>query len=267
VHPADPLPTLPYPQVTRFEIVYPEDNLSVHKQDNHSLRIETDADFRFDRENRIAVRVEPPSLEVASKSNLKGGRMHWRLRPTEDSSPGDKGIIIATLTKPDGSQIVETINFEVLPAREERAKKDKALIPPFNIYPIDPETERDKFEQVWGSLDKDEIVAYKAVSTVNGLNIYYSTAFTPYREQLNKLKIQPALATLFTQNYEIWIGYHAIIQEQQRPKVSRRLFDVLDEQLEKLQEHERAVVAEMQAKQAMKMAELQNQALKQKTSS
>ena len=266
MHPAPPLPTLPYPQVTRFEIVYPEDSISVHKQDNHSLRIETDADFRFDRENRIAVRVEPPSLEVASKSNLRGGRMHWRLRPTENSSAGDKGKVIATLTKPDGSQLIQSVDFEVLPAREERAKKDKALIPPFNIYPVDPETEPDKFELIWSSLEKDEVVAYKAVNTVNGLNIYYSTAFAAFREQLNKLKTQPALATLFTQNYEIWIGYHAIIQDQQRSKVSGRLFDVQEEQLEKVQEHERAVVAEMQAKQAMRVAHLQNQVFKQRTS-
>jgi hypothetical protein len=265
--PMEPLPTLPYPHVTRFEIVYPEDILSVHKQDNHSLRIETDADFKFDRENRIAVRVEPPSLEVASKSNLRGGRIHWRLRPTEDAEPGTTGKVIATLTKPDGSQLVESVNFEVLPAREERAKKDKALIPPFNIYPIDPESERDRFEEIWGTLEKDEMVAYKAVSTINGLIIYYSTAFPPYREQLNKLKTQPALASLFTQNYEIWIGYHAIIQHQQRPSVSRRLFEVQDEELEKVQEHERAVVAEMQVKQAIKMAELQNQVFKQRTSS
>jgi len=264
-HRAEPLPTLPYPQATRFEIVFPEDSMAIPKQDNHSLRIETDADFRFDRENRIAVRVEPPSLEVASKGNLQGGRMHWRLRPTSDSTPGDKGRVIATLTKLDGSQLVASVEYEVLPAREEKAKKEKALIPPFNIIPVDPETERELFEEVWSNLDKEEVAAYKAVNTLNGLNIYYSTAFHPYREHVSKLKTQPALTTLFTQNYEIWIGYHAIIQDQQRSRVTG-LFDMQDEELDKVQEHERTVVAEMQVKQAMKMAELQNQTLKQRSS-
>src|SRR5207245_1032872 len=40
-NPSPPLPTLPYPQVTRLEIVYPDDCLRVAMQDNHSVRIET----------------------------------------------------------------------------------------------------------------------------------------------------------------------------------------------------------------------------------
>lgn len=264
IHPREPLPTLPYPQVTKFEIVYPEGAFSVHKQDSQTIRIETDADFRYDREDKIAIRTEPPQLlEVASKSNLYGGRMHWRLRPTESSNAGDIGEVYATLTRPDGTQMTATVCFEILAPREEKAKRDKALIPAFKIIAVDPEKDMETFERVWSNLDKDQVVAYKAENTAVGLIIYYSTAFPPYREQLDKLKTQPSVVGFFKQNFEVWIGYHAIIQNQQRTRVTG-LLDLQVEALENFQEHERAVVAEMQVKQALKMAELQTQAMKQK---
>lgn len=259
---APPLKTLPYPQVTRFEIAYPLDILRVCRQDNHSIRIESDADFRYDREQRIAIRTEPARLEVAAKGVLHGGRMHWRLRPREDSQPGDKGEVIATLTRPDGSQLEARVPFEVLPAREEPARKEKGLVPAFEIKAVDPEVDSDLFEQIWDDPNTEtKAVAYKAVKTGDSLTIYYSIAFGAYAEQLERLKSQPAMAAYYNQNYEVWIGYHAILQYQQRITASA-IHDLQDEQMERLMEHERAVVAAMQVKQALKMAEIQTQNLK-----
>jgi hypothetical protein len=263
--PQKPLATLAYPDVTRFEIVFPDGPFSVHKQDNCLIKLETDADFKYDRENRIAVRSEPAKLELASKGMLNGGRMNWRLRPTQDAVAGDKGEVIATLTKPDGSQLVARVDFEVLAAREEKAKKEKGQIPDFDVIPVNPYSDADDFETIWGKITKPESVAYKAIKSGGSLKVYYNTAFGPFGEQTQKLKTQPAMLSLFTSNYEIWIGYHAIIQDQHRPAV-RTLFDLEDEQLDPVMESERAVVAEMQAKQALKVAELQSQALKQKSS-
>jgi hypothetical protein len=263
--PRPPLPTLPYPNVTRFEIVYPEGEFSVHKQDNYLIMLETDADFRYDRENRIAVRAEPPKLEVAGKGMLRGGRMNWRLRPTHDSAAGDTGEVLATLTRPDGSQLAAKVRFEVLAAREEKAKKEKRQIPKFEIVPVDPYTERETFDRIWENVEQVKTVAYRALRTGGGVVVYYNTAFGPFDEQMQRLKAQPAMLSFFTNNYKIWIGYHAIIQDQQRSGGRLPLIDIAEDQLEFLREDERALVAEMQVKQAFRVAELQNQALKRKS--
>jgi hypothetical protein len=260
-----PLPTLAYPIVTKFEIVFPESDFAVHKQDNALIKIETDADFRFDREDRIAIRTEPPKLEVAGKGMLQGGRMNWRMRPTTDSVAGDRGQVITTLTKPDGSQLVAKVGFEVLAAREERAKREKRPIPNFDILPVDPDADRETFDAVWENVAQVDTVAYKAIRTSGGIIVYYNTAFGPYAEQIGRLKLQPTMVALFDNNYKIWIGYHAIIQQDQQRLTGKPLLDIQEEQLSSVREEERALVAEMQVKQALKVAELQSAALKQKS--
>ena len=54
-------------------------------------------------------------------------------------------------------------------------------------------------------------------------------------------------------NYQIWIGYHAILQEQQDTGGSVGLDEIAVEQL---RENERQIVASVQVKQSIKAAEL-----------
>lgn len=259
-----PLRTLPYPSVTKFEIVYPKNKFSVHKQDNHVLRIETDADSKYNKDDRIAIRIEPAELEVASKGLLSGGRIYWRLRPKENAKPNNTGKIIATITRIDGSQIVSELPFEVLPQVVEPSRKDSSVVPEFTVEPVDIDSDRETFDTIWDDLQEQEDplnVAYKIIDTGRILTIYYSVKFRRYREQLEKLKKQPDLAKLFKKNYEIWIGYHAIMQHQQRRVIEQQ--NLTDEQLDKIQEHERAVVATMQIKQALQTAEFELKQIKQ----
>ncbi len=135
----EPLPTLPFPDVTFFRIVAPRPKMAVHLQDSEYVLVETDADAQYDRERRIAIRTEPSCLELAVSSGLRGGRVRWRLRPRATAKAGDVGKIIVTLTKPDGSQLSDQIDFEVLPAIEQKGKKAKGFVPDFEIIPINPE--------------------------------------------------------------------------------------------------------------------------------
>jgi hypothetical protein len=260
--PPEPLQTLPYPKVTRFEIVSPKEKLAVHKQNNHIVRVETDASFRFDREKRVAIRTEPHGLEVASKSQLRGGRVNWRLRPTETSSVGDTGEVVVTITRPDGSQLEDRLPYEILPPREEETKEGKGLVPPFAIQAISPYEDFDLFRNVWPDVDQNEVrsVAYRAMKTSQKIVVYYSTEFSPYKQQLEEIKKRTSLADLFRKNYEIWIGYHAILQHQQESDIPATA-GVDEEELERIQERERALVAEMQAKQAIRTADMQRQVL------
>lgn len=264
----NPLPTLPFPQVTKWEIVYPRPKLLVHMNDSEAILVHTDADPEFDRQQRLSIRAEPDCLELAGQSKLAGGRMRWRLRPRHAAKIGDIGKVIVSITKPDGSQLIDSVEFEVLAALDQKTKKTKGMVPQFDVIPINPTDNREQWETTWpGFADnatEEELasVAYKPVSVGNGIVVYYSTVFAPYREQLEKLKDEAAaLPALFRTNYEIWIGYHAILQENARTEGST---DVEDEQLERILEEDRTRVAKMQVKQALSTAQLMRKVMAEK---
>ncbi len=260
---AQPLPTLPYPQVTRLRIVSPEKVFRIHQGDSRFVKVETDADAYYDRIGAIRIRAVPNHLVDVSKGTLIGGRINWRLRPRADSKPGDIGKVIVTLTLPNGAQLVERLPYEILPPREQQIKTPRGYVPYFDIQGLDPAESPDQFFMVWDYLDpaEDDItsVAYKVVETRGGLVVYYSKAFAIYRKWLDEvLQKQPSLAQQFVQNYEIWIGYYAILKWQQR-KLDPEFADISadEELLERMQDKEGAVVAEMQVKQALEVADLQ----------
>jgi len=258
-----PLPTLPFPQVTHFEIVVPLPKMDVRINDSEVLLVETDADAEYERRDRIAIRSEPDRLEVASKAPLRGGRVRWRLRPNSTAKAGETGNVIVTLTKMDGTQLSQSLPFEVFPAVEEKSKKAQGQVPPFDIIPINPTDHPAEWETAWADLDENASpeqlasVAYKPVQMGTKIVVFYSTIFGPYKDELEKLKTSnPAKAQLFTTNYEVWIGYHAILQlnrgQEDKAGVESEKLDVIDEA-------DRLRVARMQVKQAARTADLQHQ--------
>jgi len=261
----DPLPTLPFPAVTKFTIVTPRPRMSVRINDSEVVLVETDADSEYDRRGMVAIRTEPDFLEQAAKAPLRGGRIRWRLRPRQTAKPGNEGRIIVTITRPNGSQLTDEVEFEVLLALEERTKKEKGYIPPFEIIPINPDDHPEQWGVVWPDLGEESTpedqasVAYKPLKMGGGINVFYSTIFTPFREEVEKLKIHsPALSEFFRTNYEIWIGYHAILQVNSKIEARE---DVDEDVLERLLEDDRIRVARMQVKQAYKTAELMRSAI------
>jgi hypothetical protein len=261
----DPLSTKPYPEVTRFEIVVPQDKLNVHIGDSELILVETDADAEFFRRGDIRIRAEPASLEVAWTSPLRGGRVRWRLRPSATAKPGDTGKVVVTLTKPDGTQLLDAVEYEVLAALEEKTKPSKGYIPDFEIVGIHPEDHAEQWNQVWPEMgddanpDEQRAVAYRAVKSGGKITVFYSLAFPPFQEIVDRLKgTNQTLLELFTSQYEVWIGYHAILQDNRRPLAPE---GVEQEALEKLLDAERAVVARMQVKQAYQVAELMRKAV------
>lgn len=263
----DPLPTLPFPAVTKFTIVTPRPRMSVRINDSEVVLVETDADSEFDRRGMVAIRTEPDSLEQAAKAPLRGGRIRWRLRPRQTAKPGNEGRIVVTITRPNGSQVIDEVEFEVLPPLEKGTKKEKGYIPPFEIIPINPDDHPEKWGMVWPDLDEEATaedqasVAYKPIEMGGGINVYYSTIFAPFMEHVEKLKIQsPGLSEFFRTNYEIWIGYHAILQVNSKAEARQ---DVDGDVLQQLLEDDRVRVARMQVKQAHRTAELMKSVMRE----
>jgi hypothetical protein len=266
----DPLPTLPYPQVTRFEIVAPKPLLECRLNETEILLVETDADSEFDRRGAVALRSEPLLLEPAAKAPLKGGRVRWRVRAKQGAPPGSTGVLIATITKPDGTQIADQIPFTVLEAVEEKSRKDRGFVPPFEIIAINPYDDTETWNIVWPNLPDDsqpgalEAVAYKPVPAGGAINVYYSTIFSPFKAQIDKLKNDnTTLSDLFRTNYEVWIGYHAILQENEKDERD----EVDQETLEDFREAERVRVSQMEVRQSMRTADLIHQGMKNRAAS
>jgi hypothetical protein len=215
----------------------------------------------------VAIRTEPDFLEQAAKAPLRGGRIRWRLRPRQTAKPGNEGRIVVTITRPNGSQLTDEVEFEVLPAVEKGTKKEKGYIPPFEIIPINPDDHPEKWGMVWPDLDEETTpenqasVAYRPIEMAGGINVYYSTIFAPFMEQVEKLKLQsPELSEFFRTNYEIWIGYHAILQVSSKVEARQ---DVDGDVLQRLLEDDRARVARMQVKQAHRTAELMRSVMRE----
>jgi len=95
-----------------------------------------------------------------------------------------------------------------------------------------------------------------------GIYVYYSTIFEPFREQVDKLKSEnPALLESYQANYAIWIGYHAILQHNNRNSKQEIEADLF----ERLLEDDRATVARMQVKQALRTSELMRRVMQSQT--
>jgi hypothetical protein len=263
---AQPLPTKPFPEVTKFVIVVPKPKMQVRIDDSEMVLVETDADSEFDRRGLVAIRAEPSCLELAGKVPLNGGRVRWRLRPRQTANAGDVGKIIVTLTKPDGTQMADVTEFEVLPALEQKTKKAKGYVPPFKIVPINPDDNPQEWALAWPDLTEgaasDDLaaVAYRPLPVGGGITVYYSTVFAPFHAQVEKFTTESAaLAQLFRTNYEVWIAYHAILQENGRSDARE---PVDDEVMERLLEADRSRVARMQVEQAKETAQLMHRAMR-----
>jgi hypothetical protein len=183
------------------------------------------------------------------------------LRPLQAAQAGQEGEVIASLTKPDGTQIESSVLFSLLPPREREAKKAQDQVPPFEIKAVTPEN-----SEVWNSLwpddgddvDRQKQHAYKVLPAGGVAIVYYSTVFPPYADAVEKLKaVSPVRMSLFVTNYEIWIGYHAILQHQQASTTDVDLGS--EEQVDRLRDTERQTVARVQVRQALRIAEVLEQ--------
>jgi hypothetical protein len=132
-----------------------------------------------------------------------------------------------------------------------------AQVPDFEVLPISPDNDDDiaRWNQLWPQHEtapretKSE-VAYKVFASATKTIVYYSTAFAPYQERVERLKSKSAAhAELFEENYQIWIGYHAILQLPGEQQADENQLVVL--------EAERCRVAQVQARVAEEMAEMQ----------
>lgn len=260
--PPEPLPTSPFPDVTRWDIVTPKEVASVRLNGRALVRIETDADPRFDIEGLITLEFEPRKVEVASLSALNGGRKQWRLRAAEDAHVGDSGTVTAVLRTPNGGEMRSAVPYKLLPPIDGGNTGKRGKIPDFEVLPISPDDDADidVWNQLWPEHEsalraKKAEVAYKVLKAANKTIVYYSVAYGPYVERLERMHSRStALAQSFDETYQIWIGYHAILQLPDDQQADAAKADAM--------EAERCRVAQVQLRVAAEFAELQQKMLR-----
>lgn len=263
-----PLPTLPYPEVTKWSIVAPAATLEVRIGDYETVLVETDGDAEFDRRGAVAIRSEPPVLEIGTKAPLSGGRVRWRMRATPEAVHGQEGKIYATITRPDGSQMISDRPFTVLTRPAEPAKISRGSVPPFEVLPIDPtnDADRERWGQLWPALAEEEDVAllgrvaYRVTAVGSKRFVYFNILFGPFRAMEDSFLLKgKSLGELFRVQYKVWIGYHALLQEadsaDERGAAS-------EDYVAQVLEEETIRVATMQAKQAAQFVELRKIAMR-----
>jgi len=251
----DPIKTLEYPNVSFFEIAYPDGDLELPANSVRTVRIETDAAERFDQEERLAVKIDD-GVDLISETRLSDGHKKWRFTDASDSEPGEVGTLVFRITKPNGDQLSVSIDY-IINEPVGTSREAKGEIPKFEVLAIDPDDAPEDFSQVWGEPTKQTVeeVAYKVTeSPSEGLIVHYSTGFEPYRRARNSLKDKVSRAEFFKQQYEIWIGYHAILQWQERKELLDES-EASEEVLNTIEKKERALVATMQAKQAIQSSD------------
>jgi hypothetical protein len=184
---------------------------------------------------------------------------------------GQAGTVIATITRPDGRQMITQKPFRVLEAPVEPQKKAKGQVPPFEILPIDPLKEEDRptWGQLWPELaDETDVaklhgMAYKSLTAGGKTYVYFNVLFPPFRQAEDRyLTTGSAQAALYRVQYKIWIGYHALLQESDSKDERAEAEADSGELVERTLFEETIRVATMQAKQAVQVVELRKQILK-----
>ncbi len=139
---------------------------------------------------------------------------------------GNFSRIQVILSKPTGEALSASVAFSVEEKKQPNSKVVRGNIPDFDIIGVHPDDDADLWNEVWDQVPRDDAqamasVAFKVLRAADKLRVYYSKVFAPFAAMVDKLKnAQPSLLTGFETNYKVWIGYHAILQQQQAASFS-----------------------------------------------
>ena len=222
---------------TRLEV--PE-TIEVPKPGTKTLTITTNANNDWADDIEIAL---PDFLEVASMTPLKEGTASFKLRVKPDTAIGESGEITVSL-----GELSATSTASVVQAAERHVKRTLGEIPHFDIVPISPSD--NVFTQIWPDAPDPSKLAYKPVRTPNGIMVFYNVEYAGLTQVLAKTKLKPrTYQDHLRTTYEVWIGYHAILQEYAEALGLDPLI------AEPMLEQERCRVAQVQAMEAYQATE------------
>lgn len=191
--------------------------ISFYPGQRRYLRVRTDAPSYYHSpdnpgRSRFNLIVGSP-LRSAGSTSLVGGRVRFVVEGLESARVGDDGEIRLELTRPGLEHLQTQIAFTVVEAPAPPPTGVRITLPQFDVTAVSgPEDPR------WISLgwpDDTSLIASSSEQEGGRIGIYYSEAFPPFRDTLNRLEQRDIhLSRSFRNRYEMWIAVHSLLLEQ-----------------------------------------------------
>jgi len=162
--PRIPIQTLPFPEVTRLEIVAPKVKAEPAIDGRTTIAIETDGDDKFDEQGLLTITIDSPVLEVAGFTPLRGGRKRWQLRPTAQAQVGNFGHIQVVLSKPTGEALTASVPFLIAEKKQPNSKVIRGNIPDFDVIGVHPVDDADLWKEIWPDISRGDPQELSSVS-------------------------------------------------------------------------------------------------------
>ena len=212
-----------FPLMSQFEIETPKDKvLKVRKGEGIStVVIITDAGREFEERNLFnSPLVSTNAIELDGVDPLKAGRKKYRFRATDDAKVGDVGQVTFSVKKPMSIESIdeyvefhETIEFEIVPPRNNASGSNSANVPEIKIFEISRGDPAWHQECSWPSDALEAVkVSYKTTKSGDMVHVFISTEFTPFLTAAGRCKTKKE-EELFKAQYKAWIVMHAVLQE------------------------------------------------------
>jgi hypothetical protein len=221
---------------TFIRIVWPHEKpIGFYPGQSRYIRIETDAQSHYHNHtnsefSRVNVfRLGNGLLEEIPTTPLKGGRMRVILRSTEQATTGEQGKICIELTRPGLPVLRDERNFEITKMPSAKSARKQVTLPPFRCIAIDPQHE---MWSILGWPDDPTVVATQSEQTNGELQIYYSTVFPQYANQLALFERKDITqAKSFMERYQLWIAVHSLFIFEQQQSVTTQYSEAPEEKL------------------------------------
>lgn len=225
--PTHPRPTRPRPEPlelhdppTYIRLVWDETRpLTFYPEQRRYVRIETDAPSNYHNANvanqsRINIIVSNGEVATRGSTPLQGGRMRAIFDCVVGARLGGEGLIRVELSRPGLPVLSDEQQFTIVEAPPVRTDRREVALPPFDIRPIEPGSEK-WLELGWP--DDASSVASGAEHENNELVVYYNASFPKYSAQYSAFeRREPSIARSFKSRYEIWLVVHSLLLHSQQ---------------------------------------------------
>jgi len=205
---------------TYIRILWKEDEeIPFYPGQRRYIRIETDAnsnyhDPRDSEKSKINIIPAPGLIKTCGTTPLQGGRMRIIYECASNAAIGNHDKIRVELRRSGLPILFDERPIVVFEQPPSRSPSNQVSLPPFELYPINPD------DEMWDTLlwptELTDIAS--SVTKENGiLRIYYSTVYPKYVEKLKMFERRDeALAASFTKRYEVWLAAHSLLFEKDK---------------------------------------------------
>ncbi len=233
---------------TYIKIKWAGDTIEFYPGQRRYIRIETDANSNYHNpnnpsESRLNIIVSDASIKLCGSTFLQSGRMRMIFEANQAATIGSNGVIRVELMRQGLPILSDEKEFEIVVMPQVTASNQQSTVPQFEIHPVSPE------DDLWMTLDwpdNTDLVASSALMDNGRLNIYYSTVFPTYKNQLSTFERRdPTIANSFTNRYEIWLAVHSLLYFQDQESSEQKDSDGAIEIAEIKERQERCRIARM----------------------